>query len=99
MQFAMFPTDKGISASPWVSRIIAMIREKGYTYQLTAMSTIVETETLEEAQELIRSAYALLEKDCERVYSTVTLDIRKGAPGRMKGKIQSVEQKIGPVQH
>lgn len=99
MQFAMFPTDKGASASPYVSRIIGMIRECGLPYQLSAMGTIVETETLAEAQEIVAKAYAQLEKDCTRVYCTVTFDIREGKSGRMLQKIASIEDKIGPVNH
>lgn len=97
MQFAMFPTDKGESASPWVSLIIKLVRESGYDYRLSSMATVVETETLEEAQLLVQKAYSALEPDCERVYCTVTYDIRKGAMGRLEGKINSIENKIGPV--
>jgi len=99
MQFAMFPTDKGASASPYVSLIIAMIRESGIPYQLSAMGTIIETDTLEEAQSIVSKAYALLQKDCSRVYCSVTFDIRDGAIGRMKEKVKSIEGKIGPVNH
>lgn len=99
MQFAMFPTDKGASASPYVSRIIAMIRESGYPYQLSAMGTIIETETLGEAQSLVNKAYALLSDDCSRVYCTVTFDIRDGSVGRMQQKVASIEEKIGAVNH
>ena len=99
MQFAMFPTDKGASASPYVSRIIAMIRESGIPYQLSAMGTIIETETLAEAQTIVNQAYALLQADCSRVYCTVTFDIREGKTGRMQQKVASVEEKIGPVNH
>jgi uncharacterized protein (TIGR00106 family) len=99
MQFSMFPTDKGISASPWVSKIIEMIRERGYDYQLTSMATIVETDTLEEAQTLINKAYGILEPDCDRVYCTVAIDIRKSANKRITGKIHSIEERIGPVSH
>lgn len=99
MQFAMFPTDKGASASTYVSRVIKMIRESGFSYQLSAMGTIIETETLEEAQSVVTKAYSLLQADCSRVYCTVTFDIRDGAIGRMQQKVASVEEKIGPVNH
>jgi uncharacterized protein (TIGR00106 family) len=99
MQFAMFPTDKGASASPYVSRVIAMIRESGLPYQLSAMGTIIETETLEEAQAIVKKAYDLLSTDCSRVYCTVTFDIRDGKTGRMKEKIAAIVDKIGPVNH
>jgi uncharacterized protein YqgV (UPF0045/DUF77 family) len=33
--------------------------------------------------------------ECERVYSTIKLDIRKGKTDRLNGKIESVEKQIG----
>lgn len=99
MQFAMLPTDKGASASPYVSRVIAMIRDCGFPYQLSAMGTIIETETLEEAQSVVAKAYSLLQTDCTRVYCTVTFDIRDGNVGRVQQKVASIEAKIGPVNH
>jgi uncharacterized protein YqgV (UPF0045/DUF77 family) len=58
------------------------------------MGTIVETNTLSEALTVIEDAYKELESDCERVYVTVNIDIRKGDLGRIQSKIQSVEEKI-----
>ena len=97
MQFAIFPTDKGISASLWVSKVIDMVRESGFQFNLTSMSTIIETNTIEEAQNLVSKAYSILEPDCERVYCTISFDIKKGPLGRMEQKVRSIEDKIGPV--
>ncbi|MEW5845589.1 MAG: thiamine-binding protein [Bacteroidota bacterium] len=94
MNFAMFPTDKGASVSPYVAKIIAMISELGYEYRLTAMGTIVETPTLQQALDVVDSAYKLLEPDCERVYVSINLDIRKGDLGRIDSKIKSVTDKL-----
>lgn len=96
-EFAMFPTDKGESASPYVSRIIKMIRESGYEYKLTPMGTVIETESMEQALELIQKAYAQIETDCNRIYCTVKFDIRKNMKARMEQKIRSIETKIGKV--
>lgn len=96
-EFAMFPTDKGTSVSQYVSKIIEMIRESGHTYQLTAMGTIIETNTLEEAFEIIGNAYKKLEPFSERVYSTVKFDIQKNKDNRLTSKIKSIESKIGAV--
>ncbi|WP_456400183.1 MTH1187 family thiamine-binding protein [Persephonella sp.] len=95
VEFAMFPTDKGESVSPYVSRIIKMIDESGVTYKLTPMGTVFEVETMEEALNLINNAYKQLEEDCNRIYSVVKFDIRKGKSGRLKQKIESVEKKLG----
>jgi uncharacterized protein (TIGR00106 family) len=94
-EFAMFPTDKGESVSPYVSRILKIIDESNVSYKLTPMGTIVEVETFEEALSLINRAHQELEGDCGRIYSTIKFDIRKGKSGRLTQKIDSVEKKVG----
>jgi uncharacterized protein (TIGR00106 family) len=95
VEFAMFPTDKGESVSSYVTRIIKMIDESGVPYKLTPMGTVFETESMEEALKIINEAYKQLEPDCNRVYSVVKFDIRKGKSNRLKQKIESVEKKLG----
>jgi len=97
VEFAMFPTDKGESVSEYVSRIIKMFKESDVNYQLTPMGTIFEVESIEEATEIINNAYKQLERDCNRVYTTIKMDIRKNRSQRMKQKIKSIEKKIGEV--
>jgi uncharacterized protein (TIGR00106 family) len=97
LEFAMFPTDKGDSVSSYVSRIIKMIDERGISYQLTPMGTIIETTTMREALDVVEKAYQQLSPDCNRIYSSLKFDIRMGMDSRMKGKIKSVEEKIGAV--
>ena len=98
LEFAMFPTDKqGDSSSEAVSKIIDMIRNSGISYKLTAMGTILETEALQEALEIVNQSYKVLEPFANRVYCTATIDIRKGKTDRLSQKIQSIESKIGKV--
>jgi len=97
LEFAMFPVDKGESVSTYVSKLIHMIRESGVTYQLTPMGTIIETETMAEALAIVQQSYDILEPDCDRVYSTLNIDIRKGKSQCLTQKVQSVENIIGEV--
>ena len=98
LEFAMFPTDQGESVSAYVSRVIEMIRETGIPYQLTPMGTILETDTLEQALAVIQQAGALLdEAGCNRIYSSLKLDIRKGKSNRLRGKVASIQERIGEV--
>lgn len=98
LEFAMFPTDKGESVSPYVSQVIKMIHDSGNEYQLTPMGTIIETDTLSQAMTLVEAAYQVLDQaGCDRVYSSLKLDIRKGKAGRLKGKVDSIRKKIGEV--
>ncbi len=98
LQMAMFPTDHGESKSEHVAQVIKVIRDCGYPYQLTPMATIIETDKMSEALEVIQKCYDLLDRlDCNRVYSTITFDIRKGHKNRLTGKVKSIENKIGEV--
>lgn len=94
VNFAMFPTDKGISVSPFVAKVVEIIRSKGFSSQLNAMGTLVETNTLTEALAIIDEAYRVLEADCDRVYVSANFDIKKGPMGRIQSKVISVEEKI-----
>ncbi|HSH51725.1 MAG TPA: MTH1187 family thiamine-binding protein [Bacteroidales bacterium] len=99
LEFAMFPTDKGDSVSQYVGEVIQMIKESGVRYKLTAMGTIIETETIDEALAIVNRSYKVLEPYSNRVYSSIKLDIRKGKSNRVEEKIKSIESKIGKVDH
>jgi uncharacterized protein (TIGR00106 family) len=94
----MFPTDKGGSVSEYVSQVIKVIRDSGMSYQLTPMGTIIETDDLQQALGVVQVAYNTLEQaGCNRVYSSLKLDIRKGKDNRLQGKLKSIQDKIGSV--
>ncbi len=98
LEFTMFPTDKSESKSKEVAEVIKIIRESGLSYQLTAMATIIETQNISTALALVEKCYLRLEElGCNRVYSTLKFDIRKGHENRLKTKIESVEKHIGEV--
>ncbi len=95
MEFSMFPTDKGESVSPYVSRILAFIDGSGVSYRLTPMGTIIETDTLDEALRIMSEAYKRLDQDCKRVYVSAKLDIRKDRKNGLTQKIDSLEKHTG----
>lgn len=99
LEFSMFPTSaecrEGASVAKFVSRVVDMVDQSGMPYQLTPMGTIIEANSVAEALEVVQKAYDVLGDDCERVYSALKLDIRKGKSGRLKGKVASVERELG----
>lgn len=98
LEFSMFPTDKGESVSAYVSEVIRLLRDSGISYQLTPMGTIIESDELEPALDLVRQCYQVLDAaGCDRVYSSLKLDIRKGRTNRLSGKINAVRARIGEV--
>jgi len=94
LEFAMFLTSdncrEGSSVSKQVAKIIDAIDKKGVKYQLTPMGTVVETDTMREALDVIELAYEQV-SGCDRVYSSLKFDIRKNSEDRLKNKIKSVE--------
>ncbi|HNS30882.1 MAG TPA: MTH1187 family thiamine-binding protein [Tenuifilaceae bacterium] len=94
MSFAIFPTDKSESVSPYVARVIDRLKTLGVPFQLTSMNTIVETDEMKQALSVFNEAYSTLEKDCHRIYLSVNFDIRKGKSNRMESKVRSVEGKL-----
>lgn len=98
LDFSIFPLDQGESVSAHVSQVIQLIRESGVEYQLTAMGTLIETDNIAQALELVRQSSELLQsRGCSRIYSSLKIDIREGEMGRLQGKLRSVEAHIGKV--
>jgi uncharacterized protein (TIGR00106 family) len=94
MDLAIFPTDKGISVSAEVARVVNIIKESGYPFQLTAMGTLVETENIAQAMNLIEKAIKTIEIDSDRIYANIRFDIKKGAVNAITKKVQTIEQKL-----
>lgn len=97
IEFAMFPTDKGDSVSGEVSKVIDLIRHSGFNYQLTAMGTLIETDTLPQALDIVNRSYEVLEPNSNRVYTTMNIDIQKNKDNRLQSKVTAIESKIGDV--
>ncbi len=100
LNFAIFPTDKGGKGiSEYVSKVLKMIDESGVSYKLNPMGTTIETETMAEALGVVQKAYEVLEPHADRVYSAITVDVRKDRKNGMVQKIASIEEKVGKIKH
>lgn len=93
MQFAIFPTDQHEGLGKYVARVINMLEEEKADYRLTPMSTIVETETIEQATLLINKAHQLFD-DCQRIYLSINIDSKKGNTKRAEQKVNSVKENL-----
>lgn len=93
-ELAMFPTDKGISVSPYVARISTIIEQSGLPQELGPMGTCVEGEW-DEVMALVGRCFEALRQDSDRVYMTLKADWRRGRTNGLAGKIASVRAKQG----
>jgi uncharacterized protein (TIGR00106 family) len=93
-ELTMFPTDKGVSVSPYVARILAIIDASGLAYQLTPMATILEG-SWEEVHAVATACFKELERDCERINVAMKIDYRSGTESRIHSKVERLETLLG----
>ena len=91
---AIFPTDKGASVSAHVAEIVKMIADSGLDYRVTSMGTQIEGDA-EAVFDLIKRCHLAMRAVSQRVYTTIAIDDRAGATGRLSGKIKSLEARLG----
>ncbi len=94
VQFTIFPTDKGESASSYVAEVIDIVDKSGLPYKLGAMSTSMEGEW-DEVFSVIKKCRDALRLHSRRIYIVISVDDRAGAVGRLEGKIKDLAEKLG----
>ena len=93
-EFSITPIDKeGKSLSEYIAKTINIIKKSGLQYELHAMGTLVEGDA-EEVFDLIKKCHLNMTRFSDRVSTSIKIDDRKGATGRLKGKVASVENKL-----
>jgi len=94
LEMSIVPMGKGESVSEFVARCIDLVDQSGLDYELHAMGTIVEGE-LPEVVALMQRCIEETAKFSDRVTCSAKLDFRRGKSGRLKSKVESVEQRLG----
>ena len=94
LEMSITPLGKGASVSPYVAECVELVEQSGLDYELHSMGTIVEGE-LDQVLDLMRRCIERVASHSERVSCSAKLDLRQGASGRLKSKVESVEQKLG----
>lgn len=98
MEISIVPIGTGTtSVSKYVANALKVLKDKeGIKYQLTAMGTIVEAESLDTllnlAKEMHQSAF---DSGAVRVLTNIKIDDRTDKKLSIKGKIKSVEDVLG----
>ncbi len=94
-ELSVFPLDKGVEGlSRYVAESIRIIEESGLDYEVHALGTLIEGPT-DKVFEVISKCHENMVLHSDRVVTYVKIDDRKGARGRIKGKVRSVEEKLG----
>jgi uncharacterized protein (TIGR00106 family) len=77
-----------------VAEALAIVDASGLSYKLGAMHTTVEGDA-GEVMELIMRCHRRVLELAPRVLTSITIDDRKGAAGRLEGKVTDVEEVLG----
>jgi uncharacterized protein (TIGR00106 family) len=93
-ELSVFPLDKGGEGlSAFVAESIKIIRESGLDYEMHALGTLIEGPS-DKVFEVIRACHENMTRHSARVVTTVKIDDRKDATGRIRGKVKSVEERL-----
>ena len=93
VELSIFPTDKGISVSPYVARVLRIISDSGLPYELNPMGTCIEGDW-PAVLKVVDRCFQDLQKDCDRIYLTLKADYRKDRSGGLGDKVASVTSKM-----
>ncbi len=93
IDLSIFPMDKkGESLSPYVARVLDVIRASGLKHELNPMGTCIEGEW-DEVMRVVDACFRELEPDSDRIYLTIKADCRRDREDGMNAKVRSVRNK------
>ncbi len=94
LEFSMSPLGKGESVGKYVARSLAIVDKSGVEYRLNPMGTVLEGDW-DDVFGVVKRCYERMKKDCNRISCSIKVDYRKGATGRLRAKVASVEKRLG----
>jgi uncharacterized protein (TIGR00106 family) len=92
--FAVVPMGVQGGVKDLVAEALAIVDASGLPYQLGAMHTTIEGDADQVMDVILRCHRRVLEL-APRVLTSITIDDRKGATGRIVGKVRDVEEVLG----
>jgi uncharacterized protein (TIGR00106 family) len=92
--FSIVPIGVGEELREHIARVLNLVEKSGLPYKLGAMQTTVEGEA-DEVMALIMRCHKLMLEAAPRVLTHIAIDDRKGAGGRLEGKVKDVESVLG----
>lgn len=92
--FAVVPMGTEGGVKHLVAEVLAIVDASELPYKLSAMNTTIEGDPDRVMDVIMRCHRRMLEL-APRVLTSITIDDRKGATGRIEGKVKDVEEILG----
>ncbi|UCF70760.1 MAG: MTH1187 family thiamine-binding protein [candidate division WOR-3 bacterium] len=92
---SMTPLGKGEGVSKHVAKVVDIVNRSGLPHVVTPMGTIIEGENWDEVMGVLKRGFERMSEECPRISIVMKIDYRKGKMGRIKEKIDSLEEKLG----
>jgi uncharacterized protein (TIGR00106 family) len=89
--FAVVPMGVAVGVKELVAEAVRIVDESGLSYKLGAMHTTIEGDSDRVMDVILRCHRRMLEL-APRALTSITIDDRRGATGRLEGKVRDVEQ-------
>lgn len=95
VEFSVIPIGVGTSLSRYISEAVKVLEARKIKYQLTAMGTVFEVESLSEALKVVLEAHeAVVKAGALRVITNIKIDDRRDKGVSMEDKVKSVMEKL-----
>ncbi|MDP3296802.1 MAG: MTH1187 family thiamine-binding protein [Thermodesulfovibrionia bacterium] len=94
VEFSIIPIGAGSSIGDQLARVLKIVDASGLPYKVNPMGTVIEG-SWNEIIKLIKKCHDTVMKSGDRVYTTISIDDRKGKPNRIEEKVKSIEKRIG----
>ena len=94
-EFSVIPVGSGSpSIGDQLAKVLNLVDSSGLPYKVNPMGTVIEGEW-GEVMGLIKKCHDSIMEDYGRALLSITVDDRKGKPGRLEGKVESLEKRLG----
>jgi len=91
--FSVVPIGVGAELREYIAGVLEIVACSGLPYKLGAMQTTIEGEP-EEVMSLIMRCHQHLMQQAPRVLTHISIDDRRGATGRLEGKVRDVSDHL-----
>ncbi len=92
--FSIVPLGVGEELKQYIAGLVSILEESKLSFQMGAMQTTLEGDA-DRVMDTILRCHRHMRTVAPRVLTTITLDDRAGAEGRLTGKVKDVESVLG----